>query len=74
MEDSYLLKVYEENGVDAKETLHHSLSFIFSGRTFFKKSDLKCIHERLFITNEVFDLYLKVLDMCINLECWEEYR
>ena len=50
---------YKDNGVDAYEVMYNEQLFLCSGKKFYKKSDLRCIHERFFITDKVFDMYVK---------------
>lgn len=50
-EDTYLMGTYKDNGVDPYEVMYHEQLFLCSGKKFFKKSDLRCIHERFFITD-----------------------
>jgi hypothetical protein len=58
-EDTYLMSTYRENGIDPYQVMYNELLFMCSGKKFYKKSDLRCIHERFFITDKVFDMYVK---------------
>lgn len=37
-----------------------------SGKKFFKRSDIKCIHQRFFITDQVFDMYAKNINSALR--------
>lgn len=54
-------QLYASNQVDIRTNLFRKFSFLISGETYYKVSDIQAIHARLNISNEMFDEFkLKV--------------